>query len=732
MVFLRVARYYFPETYGYGFSFSILIAIAVWAGLFRIARYCFNRQDWSFIILMPILWFFPHIHLSMDHFQFTIVMLPFVLYFYVSKRMSPALVLTIINLALSSLIKHTYLLLAIALISLITIDEIGKLKRIPQVAAIYLAFLGIFWLIAAQDMANIPAYISNGLEIIRGFSASMGSPGHLDEVLLYVFTTGLFAFLVGVIEWKNRRWWGSLPILGLLGIFFITFKGAFTRHDAHALQAMYNVTPVMLIFMALLWPSIKQTSWHLGKKIKLPLPMFFGFNAILMIMLSSILLQHYQNYGYGFYIFNVANYAVKRIPQVGRTLTGNGNFLAVAEQGKAAIRAANILPPVSGTVDLYPNETATLFSYDLEYQPRPTFQSFSAYTSKLARLNAEHLTSSEAAENLLFDLRAIDNRMASFEDGLSWPEILTRYDIANVENRYLLLKKNAQPRPYELKPIQNTVNVALNEWFDVSELQNPLWCKLDIHPNLIGKLTTAILRLPPINIEIETADGLITGYRTIGDVMSEGFLLSPVLSTRWDFIDFAASDWQKRLAAKQVTRFRIVAEGFNAQRYPEEYQVSFSQLEFSRQSFAGVTGWQEWNNQIIPIPIEGYLQRVDIDDQDEVGWLAHPPMKTKIELKGTEQSFSANFGILNNAVENALRDNVGDGVEFKIIAVESDGQETLLFSRDLQPKDNPQDRGIQQVKIDLGQINPTQLILETSSGKDTLYDWSYWSELKLE
>ncbi|MGD1918418.1 MAG: hypothetical protein ACFCAD_05745, partial [Pleurocapsa sp.] len=84
----------------------------------------------------------------------------------------------------------------------------------------------------------------------------------------------------------------------------------------------------------------------------------------------------------------------------------------------------------------------------------------------------------------------------------------------------------------------------------------------------IGKLTTTILRLPPLNIEIETADGFVKGYRTIGDIMDDGFLLSPVLSNRWDFVNFATPNWQDILSAKQVKRFRNVAEGFYAMRYP--------------------------------------------------------------------------------------------------------------------------------------------------------------------
>ncbi len=322
--------------------------------------------------------------------------------------------------------------------------------------------------------------------------------------------------------------------------------------------------------------------------------------------------------------------------------------------------------------------------------------------------------------------------MASFEDGLSWPEILTRYDITNIDNRYLLLKRNAQPRTYEFEPIGKQVDVAINEWFDLEDGQQPVWGKIDIHPNLIGKLTTAVLRLPPLNIDIETADGLVTGYRTVGDIMDEGFLLSPILSSRWDFVDFAKPNWQDKLAAKQVKRFRIVADGFNAMRYPPKYQVSLSQFKFSRQSFDGVVGLQDWNTQVTPLPLEGYLQKVNIDNTDEMGWLAHAPMKMAISLSGTEKSFSADFGILEEAVVNGLNENIGDGVEFKIIGLQADGEETLLYSRDLQPKENLEDRGTQKISVDLSQADFARLILETSMGKDPSFDWSYWSDFQLK
>ena len=733
--FLRVARYYFPETYGFGFAFSVLIAIAVWAGLFRIARYCLSRRDGSVWFLLPILGFFPNMILSMDSFQFSIIILPLLLYFYVSKRMSPALVLTIINASLASLTKHTYLILCIFFVVLIAIDEIGKFKRIPQVASIYLATGWLFWVVADQDLANFPAFLINGLQIIKGFSSVMGIPGNLNELILYVVSTGLFLLLVGIIEWRNRRWWGMLPTLGLAAILFISFKGAFTRHDNHALQALFNVAPIVFLYTALLWSSIKKSSWQI-KQIKLSVVLLLGASIVGFTIMGSILLDGYFDLSYGTYSLKVVEHNSKMLDKAVKALSGQGNFDAIAEQGKLYVKTENPLPAISGTVDLYPNELATVFAHDLEYQPRPVIQSFSAYTSKLAQMNAEHLKTPDAAQNILFDLKPIDGHLASFEDGLSWPEILTLYDITNIDSRYLLLQRNARPRQYELEHLSESVHLAFNQWFEVPPTQEPVWAKIDLHPNILGKLATAALRLPPLYMEIETADGIKTRYRTIGDVMSEGFLLSPTLANRWDFLDFAVPNWQDKLNSQQVTKFRIVNEGYNSWLYPQTCQVSLSQLKFQRQSFDRIPGWSDWNNplMLIPKPLNRSLEKLDkIDGKDKTGWMAHAPMKMLLDRQENQQSFSFSFGILDEAVENALKENAGDGVEFRIIAWQTDGREEILFSRKLQPRINPEDRGTHRAKIDLSQVDASnKLIIETVAGEDNRWDWSYWSDLNFD
>lgn len=716
---------YHPDTYGYLFALRFLIAVAVWAGLFKLVRYCFSRRNGAVVWLIPLLLFFPNMAAWMEYFQFIVVVLPVVLYFYVSKRISPALVLTIATLALACLVKHTYLLLGIFFIVLITIDELFKLKRLPLVAILYLVFSWIFWSFALQDLANIPAYFTNNWQTVSGFSYALGIAGKLDEVLLYLLGTGLFLLLIGLVEWRSRQWWGLLPTLALSAVFFITFKGAFTRHDSHALQAFFNIIPLVLIFTAVLWQQIWQYHWQWVKQFKAGITLFVASYLVLLSM-SYIIQGRYLSFESGSYITNAVRSTIDKTTPAINLVTGKTNFEAAVNLNKTRVQQSNTLPPTSGTVDLYPNEIASIFAYDLPYQPRPVFQSFSAYTKELAQLNARHLTSADAAESILFDINPIDGHLASFEDGLSWPELLTRYDITNLEGRYLLLKRSPQPREYRFEAIARET-VSLGEWYEVPDNSEPVWAKLDLHPNLWGKLAAAALRLPDLYLEIETADGMQVKYRAIPKLLDAGFLISPVLSTRWDFLALATSNWQQKLATQQVTRFRIVNDGINSWLYPPEFQVALSQLTFPRQDFEGVIGWQEWNQQIIPQPVSGSLQRLALDSQQFV-WLAHAPAKLALNLTGTQRQLSLKFGILDDGVASALENNAGDGVEFRII-VEQDDEEKVLFSRQLRPREVG-DRGIQQATLDLTQVDATRLILETVSGRDSEWDWSYWSELE--
>ena len=95
------------------------------------------------------------------------------------------------------------------------------------------------------------------------------------------------------------------------------------------------------------------------------------------------------------------------------------------------------LSGISGTVDIYPWDQSYIIANELKYQPRPLFQSYSVYTPKLIENNIEFLRSEKAADNILFQIKEIDERLPSTMESASWIEILKRYETVGLKNNFL-------------------------------------------------------------------------------------------------------------------------------------------------------------------------------------------------------------------------------------------------------------------------------------------------------
>src|SRR5262249_27920439 len=112
---------------------------------------------------------------------------------------------------------------------------------------------------------------------------------------------------------------------------------------------------------------------------------------------------------------------------------------------------------IHGTADVYPISQTLALPQSLTRRPRRILHTYSAYSPKLAEMNAAQLRSDRAADHIFFGVGTIDDRFAPQDDSLSWPELLTRYDITGMAGQYVLMKKSVAPRHYQLTPVGETV-----------------------------------------------------------------------------------------------------------------------------------------------------------------------------------------------------------------------------------------------------------------------------------
>ena len=119
-----------------------------------------------------------------------------------------------------------------------------------------------------------------------------------------------------------------------------------------------------------------------------------------------------------------------------------------------------------------------------------------------------------------------------------------------------------------------------------------------------------------------------------------------------------------------------------------------------------------------------------INGAEEAVLFQHPPSTLSYELTPSADSRFLSFRLaLSPAVWSPDR---GDGVLFEISAVDGDSSETV-FSRWVDPKNNPEDRRWVDGSVDLSPyLNRTvTLVLSTSQGASNLWDHAGWGGLRL-
>ncbi len=202
-------------------------------------------------------------------------------------------------------------------------------------------------------------------------------------------------------------------------------------------------------------------------------------------------------------------------------------FATMQAASAAAIRAGQPLPPLEGPVDVYTFLQARVLAHDLEFRPRPVFQSFLAYTPRLARENAAFLESEWAPRWVFFQPGALDNGFPPLADALSWPLLLSRFDLVSRHGAMILLGRRDAPLPWRVVPLA-TMRTTTDTPIEVPE-DDLVWAQIDVHEELADRLAAVALSAPTAWLHLIFADGHAASYRMTTPLARAGFLLSPMV-----------------------------------------------------------------------------------------------------------------------------------------------------------------------------------------------------------
>ncbi len=190
------------------------------------------------------------------------------------------------------------------------------------------------------------------------------------------------------------------------------------------------------------------------------------------------------------------------------------------------------------TVDIFSWEQGVLFLNELNWHPRPVFQSYTAYTPSLIATNGDFYASDKAPEFVILKLQAIDRQFPLMNDAEAIKIVLRDYQPVLSEKGYLLLKRKPRGQGFVSKGERLlTRQIKIDELLDIRLMSHKsLLLSLDIRKSLLGHLYTLLYRLPEVYLEIVATDGTKMSYRVIPKMTTSGFVINPLIRNQAQLI----------------------------------------------------------------------------------------------------------------------------------------------------------------------------------------------------
>ena len=630
--------------------------------------------------------------------------------------------LLIILCGIACLIKGTVIFLTLPIFIMLDIRDLVRKKYWPRRILLLFGTIIAALFISGQPLSKMGTFFVSILEISKGYSSAMQAIGPLNQIIAFLGLAMILGLIMLIhITRKKINWDDSIAFLSILLFLFLAFKQGFVRHDGHATTSGGAILIAASLLVMYLYA--KRT--------------FKSLKVISLIVTASSLAFCLYIINFYWHLYPQKLLKDKFISQPKIALQQTKGFVFKNKLNAlkkrrldtiSSIAEEHPLPHLEGSVDIFPWDQAIVLANSLNYNPRPIFQSYSVYTPTLIKKNIQHLTSSKAADYLFFDIKTIDNRYPTLDDGALWPTIWRYYDPIDQASDFLILSRRSSPREVSIDEIAEGSSI-IGQHIAVPESDKPVWVKVKMPISPLGKLRAFVFRQSMLKIEVTFDNGTKQLKRFVPTMTSEGFLLSPYIVEEKEFAALLLSLNTKEGFSRRVVQARVLGSKLAKFSFKEKIYWEFNEVNISP-SFEAANS-REFTEAILAWPLTRN-KMLSLGNQDP-RWVrivgeelfAHAPSKLPLPFSSAEK-LSVKFGLR----DGAWQEGSTDGVLFKISLLDSKEQ-VEIWSRLLNPKEIALDRGEQTVNITLPQAEGT-LIFETKPHKNNAWDWSYWSRIQFE
>ena len=476
-------------------------------------------------------------------------------------------ILTGIALALASLIKFSWFMAIAPCVLALSTYELFHERRPAFLGLIYCASGIALWLASGQALASLPTYLSVSLEVAGGYAEAMqlAPPWGIASALAYL---AVALPLVGLVSLSRSLEQPARSVLaGVIAyLLFIAFKAGFVRNDYHEVVSMATLLAVSVL------------AFCLQKREQTPRSLALAMLGASGALFGIIFLIHHNNPSFQHRLAQSTQ--LDGVVALARFITGDIDAEKICRDDMAAIARSQPLSVPAGTIDIYPWEgSGLIYAHNLQLRHRPIFESYSAYTPHLTTLNQRFLTGTTAPAQLLFAVRSLDQRLPAMDDGLSWPDIIARYELQGQQAGYLWMTRRQHPKNVRLTPAGEAV-LQPNNAVTLPE-DSLVWMQIDIPLTPFGRLLKVFYKTPTLVLIVQPTAGKVQAFRHVPGVGPTGFLISPLILNTAAFAALHARPDDPRLAALRTSAIALAGEsGFTLCYDFSRSRVRFSTLDF--------------------------------------------------------------------------------------------------------------------------------------------------------
>ncbi|KZS85081.1 hypothetical protein [Mycobacterium persicum] len=290
----------------------------------------------------------------------------------------------------------------------------------------------IWWLLAGQRLGNLPVWLRYSGQIVSGYIEGQAVPIPLDAVGAVLLTVAWLVVVCAMLVHGGRRIPRNYAVLVAVTSALIA-KSSFGRYDTNhfaALLGLMVVTVAITPLYGILRPRFE-----------------IAVVLILVVFLAGTLVIEQRPVA----VLQAPLRAMDRLA----TLAFPGRAAAHIQHSKARQRRHYGIPERfvetigSAPVHVDPDEASVVWAYDFDWRPAPVFQTYSAYTPALDKLNSGTLADGPqfvvSRQSPTSPTTGINGRLGVQENPLYSRALLCDFAVRGAENHWELLARS-QPR----------------------------------------------------------------------------------------------------------------------------------------------------------------------------------------------------------------------------------------------------------------------------------------------